>query len=208
MRRIPFLGVVWTVTLILAACAPATPTQAPQVQVPVPVTGNTARPAVVATRTSAAVAATSTSPAPAGSPTAETTADTTATEAPGIATDPSVRIGASTSTAVSEPFLVNQTGRALYLFIEDEQNSGTSACTADCATTWLPVTVKGVPAAGSGVNTGMLGTIKRDDGTLQATYNGWPLYYYSGDRSVGAVNGQRVDNSWFLVSATGNAIQK
>jgi predicted lipoprotein with Yx(FWY)xxD motif len=206
MRRIPFLGVVLTLALILAACAPGTATQAPQV--PVPVTGNTARPAVVATRTSAAPAATSTGAVPAGSPTAETTADTTATEAPGIATDPSVRIGASTSTAVSEPFLVNQTGRALYLFTEDEQNSGTSACTADCATTWLPVTVKGVPAAGSGVNTGMLGTIKREDGTLQATYNGWPLYYYSGDRSVGAITGQGVDNSWFLISATGNAIQK
>jgi predicted lipoprotein with Yx(FWY)xxD motif len=54
----------------------------------------------------------------------------------------------------------------------------------------------------------MLGTIKREDGTLQAAYNGWPLYYYSGDRGIGAMNGQGVDNSWFLVSATGNAIQQ
>lgn len=208
MRRIPFLGVVLTLALILAACAPAAATQAPTF--PPPVIRDTARPAVVAT--SAAPAATSTSVSPALSPTAETTtdatADTTATGTAGTVTDASVRIGASTSTSVSQPFLVDQSGRALYLFTEDEQNSGTSACGADCTATWQPVTVKGVPTAGSGVNTGMLGTITREDGTLQASYNGWPLYYYSGDRGVGAMNGQGVDSSWFLVSATGNAIQK
>ena len=211
MRRIPFLGVVLTLALVLAACAPAAATQAPTL--PVPVTGDTARPAVVNTVTSAAPAVTSTSAAQAASPTAGTTTDTdtaaTGTAATtGPATDASVRIGASTSTSVHEPFLVDQTGRALYLFTEDEQNSGTSTCADDCATTWLPVIVKGVPTVGSGVNTGMLGTIEREDGTLQAAYNGWPLYYYSGDRGIGAMNGQGVDNSWFLVSATGNAIQQ
>ncbi len=204
MRRILFLGVI--LTLVLAACTPAAATQPPTL--PVPVTGNTPRPPVANPVASAAPAVTSTSAAPAESATAETTTDTgpAGTEAPAV--DTSVRIGASTSTGVPEPFLIDQTGRALYLFTEDEQNSGTSACTDDCATTWLPVLVKGMPTAGSGVNTGMLGTIKRQDGTLQATYNGWPLYYYSGDRGIGAMNGQGVDNSWFLVSATGNAIQR
>src|SRR5215212_4548824 len=120
MRRIPFLGVV--LALVLAACAPAAATQAPTL--PVPVTGDTARPAVVNTATSAAPAVTSTSAAPAESPTAGTTTDTdtaaTGTAATtGPATDASVRIGASTSTSVHEPFLVDQTGRALYLFTED-----------------------------------------------------------------------------------------
>jgi predicted lipoprotein with Yx(FWY)xxD motif len=93
------------------------------------------------------------------------------------------------------------------MYTNDTQNSGTSACTDDCATTWLPVTVTGVPTAGSGVNTAMLGVITGSDGNMQATYNGWPLYYYSGDRTIGAKSGQGLENSWFLVSAAGNAIQ-
>src|SRR5262252_4406604 len=43
---------------------------------------------------------------------------------------------------------------------------------------WPPV--KAPATAGTGV-TGKLGTIKRSDGSMQATYNGHPLYTYSGD---------------------------
>ena len=43
---------------------------------------------------------------------------------------------------------------------------------------WPPST--GAPTAGPGV-TGKLGTIKRSDGSLQATYDGHPLYTYIGD---------------------------
>jgi predicted lipoprotein with Yx(FWY)xxD motif len=53
----------------------------------------------------------------------------------------------------------------------------------------------------------MLGTITRDDGTMQATYNGWPLYYYSGDAAPGDINGQGMEGLWFLVSDLGDAIQ-
>jgi predicted lipoprotein with Yx(FWY)xxD motif len=36
----------------------------------------------------------------------------------------------------------------------------------------------------------MLGTFTRtDNGTLQVTYNGLPLYFYSGDRAPGDTNG-------------------
>jgi predicted lipoprotein with Yx(FWY)xxD motif len=206
MRRITFLGITLTLALVGTACTPAaTATQIPTIAVPI--TGVTARPAVVITATSPVSEATSTAAVPVvGSPSAEGTQETPGTT-PESQTDTSVRIGATTSTGVSEPFLVDQTGRSLYLFTEDTQNSGESACTDDCATNWQPVIVKGIPSAGSGANTGMLGVIPRDDGTMQATYNGWPLYYYSGDRTVGTRNGQGIDNSWFLVSATGNPIQ-
>ena len=204
MRRVAFLGIVLTFALVMAACTPAAPaTQIPTL--PLPVTGNTPRPAVVITATSADTEATSTAPAPVESPTGEATTDTTT---PGTTTDTSIRIGASTSTSVREPFLVDQTGRVLYLFTQDTQNSETSACNDECATNWPPVIVKGIPSAGSGVNTGLLGAITRDDGAMQATYGGWPLYYYSGDRTPGAMNGQGMENSWFLVSATGNPIRQ
>ena len=206
MRRMTFLGITLTLVLIGAACTPtATATQLPTIAVPV--TGATARPpSIVITATLPVVKVTSTTAAPVvGSPTGETTQETPGT--PESQTDTSVRIGATTAAGVSEPFLVDQTGRSLYLYTEDTQNGGESACTDDCETNWQPLIVKGTPSAGSGANTGMLGVITRDDGTMQATYNGWPLYYYSGDRVVGARNGQGLENRWYLVSATGNPIQ-
>ena len=46
-----------------------------------------------------------------------------------------------------------------------------------CAVNWPPLIVEGKPTAGEGVNADLLGTVERTDGTMQATYNGWPLYY-------------------------------
>ncbi len=103
---------------------------------------------------------------------------------------------------------MDQLGRALYLYTADTQSSGTSACTDDCLTQWQPVIVTGTPQAGNGVNAALLGTIPRDDGTLQATYNGWPLYTYAGDTAPGTTSGQGMGSAWFLVSGAGNSIQQ
>jgi predicted lipoprotein with Yx(FWY)xxD motif len=93
----------------------------------------------------------------------------------------------------------------MYVYANDTQNSGASACTGGCATEWPPVTA--TLTAGTGVQGSMLGTITRDDGTTQATYNGWPLYYNAADTGAGSITGQGMEGLWFLVSATGNAIK-
>jgi predicted lipoprotein with Yx(FWY)xxD motif len=70
-------------------------------------------------------------------------------------------------------------GMTVYVFAKDVKDSGTSACTDGCITTWPALTVPagGTPTAGAGV-TGKLGTITRvDNQTLQVTYNGLPLYF-------------------------------
>ena len=51
-----------------------------------------------------------------------------------------------------------------------------------------------------------LGTTTRKDGTLQVTYNGWPLYYYEKDKAAGDVTGQDVGGVWFVVSAAGEKV--
>jgi len=104
------------------------------------------------------------------------------------------------------PALVDGEGRALYLFTNDTQNSGASACSGDCLTAWPPLLSQGAPIAGTGADAAMLGTITRDDGTIQVTYNGWPLYYYADDTAPGDAMGQAVNDVWFLVSPTGEAI--
>jgi len=87
----------------------------------------------------------------------------------------------------------------VYIFTKDTKDSGTSACTGNCITNWPALTVPegATPTAGSGV-TGTLATIKRpDDGTLQVTYNGLPLYFFINDKAPGDSNG--VYENWEAV---------
>ena len=45
-------------------------------------------------------------------------------------------------------------------------------------------------------------TVKRaDDGKLQLTYDGHPLYRYAGDQSKADANGEGVGGQWFVVKA-------
>ena len=53
----------------------------------------------------------------------------------------------------------------------------------------------------------MLGTGKGADGSTQVTYNGHPLYTYSGDSAAGQANGQGIGGVWFAVTATGTPAQ-
>lgn len=191
MKRLTFLSALMLLVLAVAACAPA-PTAAETSTASVPVTGETETPMVVESAT----------PMEAATTEAPTEAPTTA------ATEPTTGITISTSSSpnVSEPFLVDDQGRTLYVFTNDTPNSGTSACTGDCIAEWPAVVVSGPATAGAGVDAAMLGTIARGDGTMQATYNGWPLYYYAGDSVPGDMMGQAMGGVWFLVSASGTAI--
>ena len=104
-------------------------------------------------------------------------------------------------------FLTDANGMALYIFAPDAQ--GASTCTGDCATNWPPVTVASadaLPTVAEGLDAALLGTVERDDGTLQLTYNGWPLYYFGGDTEAGQTNGQAVGDNWYLIDAMGEVI--
>jgi predicted lipoprotein with Yx(FWY)xxD motif len=75
----------------------------------------------------------------------------------------------------------------LYTFTKDVKDSGISTCTGGCLTAWPALTVAAgdTPTGGAGV-TGTLGTITRtDNGALQVTYNGLPLYFFHNDVKVG-----------------------
>jgi len=98
--------------------------------------------------------------------------------------------------------LTNGKGFTLYWFAPD--TSTRSNCNGSCATYWPPV--KG-PVTASGV-AGKLGTIKRSDGSTQATYNGHPLYTYVADKAPGQAKGNGLNLSggvWHEVTVTGAA---
>lgn len=99
--------------------------------------------------------------------------------------------------------VTNTKGFTLYWFALD--TSTTSKCNGSCATVWPPV--KGPVTAGPGV-TGKVGTIKRSDGTIQATYGGHPLYTYTADTGPGQDHGNGINASggvWHEVTVSGAA---
>lgn len=105
--------------------------------------------------------------------------------------------------------LVDAQGRSLYLFERDEK--GDSYCYGACAAVWPPVEADKAPTAMAGVPASALGTFRRDDGEMQVTYRGHPLYYYSADASSpGKWRGEDVTQfgaSWYLVSANGKSVE-
>jgi predicted lipoprotein with Yx(FWY)xxD motif len=103
------------------------------------------------------------------------------------------------------PILTDQNGRTLYAFTADK--GGTSSCTGDCIATWPALVSRQAVAAGSGADKALLAQTTRTEGTTQATYGDWPLYYYVGDQGPGDVDGQGVDGVWFVVGADGKLIR-
>jgi len=103
--------------------------------------------------------------------------------------------------------LVDSQGRTLYLF---ERDSGTkSTCTGACAVEWPPLRATRKPTVGGGANASAVATSARSDGKPQVTYNGHPLYLFTGDQKPGDTNGQGVNafgGLWYVLSSSGNQI--
>jgi predicted lipoprotein with Yx(FWY)xxD motif len=98
--------------------------------------------------------------------------------------------------------LTGEAGKTLYVLTKD--TSGVSTCAGDCAATWPPFTLEtGETVQGGAGATGTLATMTRADGGTQVTYNGAPLYYFSGDTSAGTTNGQSVGGVWYTVAPAG-----
>ncbi len=92
--------------------------------------------------------------------------------------------------------LVSGSGRTLYHYARDRRNK--SNCTGSCASIWPPLLLARNVHAPKGRNVSHLGTIRRG-GRLQVTYNGEPLYLYSGDAKAGETNGQGLLGVWHVV---------
>lgn len=102
------------------------------------------------------------------------------------------------------PVLINGAGLTLYRFDKDTASPSKSNCDGECATTWPPVTVaKGGKIFVAGMEKSAIGVVKRDDGRLQVTVGGWPVYRFAKDLRPGDTNGQGVGGTWFGVAPDG-----
>jgi predicted lipoprotein with Yx(FWY)xxD motif len=116
--------------------------------------------------------------------------------------------GIKTTTIQGRTVLTDSAGFVLYWFAPDTPT--TSKCNGSCATFWPPLI--GTPSLGSGVTlAGQLGTIKRANGQVQATYDGHPLYLFKSDTSAGMWTGNDIVASgakWWLMTSTGSKLKK
>jgi predicted lipoprotein with Yx(FWY)xxD motif len=102
------------------------------------------------------------------------------------------------------PMLFDAAGQAIYIW--ELEPTSTPQCYGDCAVAWPPVLTDGAPVATGDVQSGLLGTVQRTEGTTQVTYNGHPLYYYV-DEGPGEVRCHNVATHgglWWVITPQGN----
>ncbi|GIH80953.1 hypothetical protein [Planobispora longispora] len=100
--------------------------------------------------------------------------------------------------------VVDAQGQTLYRFDEDKPSA--PSCDGECAATWPPVVTAGDVMV-EGIDQGLVGTAERQDGTLQVTLGGWPLYRFSGDEIPGDLKGHGAGGTWFASSPDGKRAQ-
>ena len=95
-------------------------------------------------------------------------------------------------------------GWVLYRFDKDTAKPvSKSTCNGQCAAVWHPaLTNDGKPKI-KGIDTALVGTVTRDDGSKQLTIGGWPIYNYIGDKVPGTWKGQNVGGTWFVIKPDG-----
>jgi predicted lipoprotein with Yx(FWY)xxD motif len=116
-----------------------------------------------------------------------------------------VKIGQSSLGRI----LVDAHGKTLYLWAHDRGNKST--CYGDCAEYWPPLVTRGRPSAIGGARANLLGMTRRNDGRMQVTYAGHPLYYFVQDTRPGQTKGEGLTGfggRWDPVSASGAAVRK
>lgn len=165
---------------VLAACSSATPTATP----PAPATSEPS------------------SAAPTSAPASSAPASSAPASAPASAAD-SATLALALADSKLGSILVDGKGMTLYMFANDSAN--TSTCTGPCLVKWPALL--GKPTEGSGGDDSKLGSFQRDDGSTQATYNGWPLYYWAGDSAAGDVSGQGVGGNWWVLDRDGDPVK-
>jgi predicted lipoprotein with Yx(FWY)xxD motif len=155
---------------------------------------------------STAPAATQSVPSPSAS------AAGTASESPSGSEEPSPDGSAATGdvtvmVADSEhgEILVDAEGRTLYAFTPDEE-SGEPTCYDACEQAWPPLSQDDEVTVGEGLDDSDFTLVERTDGSMQVKVGDWPLYYFANDPEPGDINGQGLNDSWYVVSPSGDLI--
>ena len=196
-RKLMVVGAAIAAAFAVTGCAPQGYNSADY--------GNAAEPASDNVAATAGATADPADPAATGAP-----SDPDAT-APPAAADAAPELSAEevtsklTGTKVARmgKVVVDDEGFVLYRFDKDGNNPAKTNCVGKCAEIWPPaMTNDGKPTL-KGVDSELVGTVTRADGSKQLTLKGWPLYRYIGDKKPGNWKGQNVSGTWFVIQPDG-----
>jgi predicted lipoprotein with Yx(FWY)xxD motif len=145
-----------------------------------------------------------------GSPSSSTAAGSPGSSTPaGGSSAASATISATSIPGVGT-VLVNGQGQTLYMLTSEKGGKITCTAANGCTQVW-PETLltqgATAAAAGRGVQSSLLGTVKDARGRLEVTYNHWPLYTFSGDPGPGVAKGQGVTSfggTWYVLNQSGH----
>lgn len=102
----------------------------------------------------------------------------------------------SVSSTSFDSYLVDASGRPLYMFVGDITGALESACLDACALEWpafdAPLTEV------SGLEPSDLSRFHRDDGAWQVAYKGHPLYYHRDEAGTNEVSADASGGRWFV----------
>jgi predicted lipoprotein with Yx(FWY)xxD motif len=111
-------------------------------------------------------------------------------------------IVSANSTAKLGTVVVDGLGFTLYRFDRDSARPPAATCSGPCAETWEPVLASD-PLRIDGLDEKKVGTVQRQDGQVQLTIGGWPVYRHSGE-APGATDGHGADGAWFAIAPDGD----
>ncbi len=111
----------------------------------------------------------------------------------GSSSSAAIKVVTMTVSGKSVNALTNAQGMTLYYNTSD---TATSVCSGSCASAWPPFLSTSVPS----VTASLPGTLNllTDANGSQVTYNGHPLYTFSGDTASGQTKGEGVGGIWHV----------
>lgn len=122
--------------------------------------------------------------------------------------DMNARAGTELSVATDAKLgkiLVDGQGRTLYRFNKDSAWPMKFGCLDACLDTWKPAAPVDKTKV-SGIAAGLVGSVKRPDGSQQLTIDCWPVYLFTGDTQPGQTNGHNKQGLWFAVDDAGKKV--
>jgi predicted lipoprotein with Yx(FWY)xxD motif len=110
-----------------------------------------------------------------------------------------------TSTGLGS--ILTSKGDTMFAFTKDKGGKDKCQSIKGCTGIWHPLTTKGKPMAGAGVNASLIGTIKLKNGKKQVTYNKHPLYIYTvAPKGTAYVDFRQFGGGWDALNASGKPV--
>ena len=136
------------------------------------------------------------------SPAATTGSGTTGSGTTNSTVGPTTELTAHAVGSLGQ-ILTGENGLTLYEFDKDASKPPASNCNGSCATTWPAATGNPQSLTLYGVTPSLIGSVTRQDGTQQLTYDDHPLYYYFEDTAPGQALGEGISSLWYALAPNG-----